>query len=83
MATAKIGAEQAALLEAMGLPPVLSTDMPDEEWFEIGDLLSEEIQLRGINEAGDGTNARGDLCVGILDAMARAEDEAAMSDKAG
>lgn len=61
--------EQRAALRSLDLPDELE-GLTDEQWYEVEDRLGDEIQLHGINEAGDGTNEHGRLCVGILNAIA-------------
>lgn len=75
MATVELTQRQKETLASLDLPTTLTTDMDDDQWFEITDRLGDEIQLRGINEAGDGTNERGEACRQILEAMAEAEEE--------
>lgn len=76
MATVKLNDKQTELLAKMSLPVELSTDMPDDEWIDIEERLLEEVQLRGINEAGDGENEYGLLCSSVYMAMVEAEDPA-------
>ncbi|MBR3385864.1 MAG: hypothetical protein IKG69_11795 [Atopobiaceae bacterium] len=61
-------------MASLDLPTILDTGMDDDQWFEIIDALGDEIQTHGINEAGDGTNERGEVCRQILDMMADAEE---------
>lgn len=66
--------EQRATLRSLNLPDELN-GLSDELWFEVEDRLGDEMQLHGINEAGDGTNEHGQICVGILNAMAQGDGE--------
>lgn len=75
MAIVELTRQQKELLASLELPTTLTTGMDDDQWFEITDRLGEEIQMRGINETGDGTNERGETCRQILEAMAEAEEE--------
>ncbi len=75
MATVELTQRQKELMTSLDLPTTLTTDMDDEQWFEITDVLGDEIQMHGINDAGDGTNERGETCRQILNAMAEAEEE--------
>lgn len=74
MATVELTRRQRELLASLSLPTSLDTGMDDDQWFEITDTLGDEIQMHGINEAGDGTNERGETCRQILDMMADAEE---------
>lgn len=60
--------EQCALLRRFGLPTDIS-NLGDDEYFEIDDAMSEELQLHGINETGDGLNAYGELCRSVIVAL--------------
>ena len=57
--------EQIELLQRFGLPTDFS-NLDDDEYFAIDDAMSEELQLRGINESGDGLNAYGELCRSVV-----------------
>ena len=60
--------EQRALLSSMGLP--LSFEkMTDDVLMTIEDTLADEMQMHGLNEAGDGLNERGELCRSIIVAI--------------
>ena len=60
--------EQVELLGRLGLP-VNFLSLSDEEYFAIDDAMSEELQLRGVNETGDGLNAYGELCRSVIVAL--------------
>ena len=75
MAIVELTRQQKELMASLDLPTAPTTDMGDEEWFAITDRVAEELQLHGINDAGDGTNERGETCRQILDAMALADGE--------
>lgn len=75
MAIVELTRQQKELMASLDLPTAPTTDMDDEEWFAITDRVAEELQLHGINDAGDGTNERGETCRQILDAMALADGE--------
>lgn len=74
MATVELTQRQEKLLKSLSLPTTITTDMDEDEWFEITDALGDEIQTHGINAAGDGINDHGETCRQILDAMAGAEE---------
>ena len=74
MATVELTQRQKKLLESLNLPTTLTTDMDEDEWFEITDTLGDEIQMHGITAAWDGTNDHGETCRQTLDAMAEAEE---------
>lgn len=57
--------EHRDLLARLGLPTSLS-DLSGDEVAHIDDAVSDEMQMRGLNDAGDGLNAYGELCVDIL-----------------
>lgn len=57
--------EQRGLLERLGLP-VLFDGLDDDELIAIEDKLTEEMQLHGINDAGDGLNEYGELCRSVI-----------------
>ena len=56
------------ILEKLGLPTDFS-DLTDDQYNEIDDKVCAEMQLHGLNDAGDGLNGHGELCVDILDAL--------------
>lgn len=60
--------EQMGLLEKLGLPTDFS-NLSDDQYFEIDDKVTEEMQLHGINDAGDGLNEYGELCRSVIVAM--------------
>lgn len=60
--------EQADLLLSLDLPTDFSS-LSDEEYFQIDDAVSEEMLLRGVNAAGDGLNAYGELCRSVIIAL--------------
>ena len=43
-----------------------NADMDTETQLHLEDMLSEHLQVYGINEAGDGENAIGRMCADIL-----------------
>lgn len=49
--------------------PVDFKNLTDEQWFRVNDTLSDELQLRGINDTGDGLNEYGELCVDIITSL--------------
>lgn len=56
------------LLEPLGLP-VSFAGPDDDELIRIEETLADELQMRGINEAGDGLNEYGELCRSIIVSM--------------
>jgi hypothetical protein len=56
---------QRELLESLGLP-VSFAGLDDDELIRIEETLADELQMRGINEAGDGLNEYGELCRSII-----------------
>ena len=65
----KLNREQTDLLESLGLPTVLSSEMTDSEFNKIAQRLIDEIQLRGLNGDLEGENEYGQLCSSIYDAL--------------
>ena len=61
--------EQKTFLRRLGKPDALN-DLEDDELLELEEFLAEEVQLRGINDAGDGENEYGKMCADILTAIA-------------
>lgn len=57
--------KQANLLLRLGLPTDFQ-NLSDEQYFAVDDKMSEELQLHGLNEAGDGLNEYGELCRSII-----------------
>ncbi|MBE6465019.1 MAG: hypothetical protein E7003_06840 [Eggerthellaceae bacterium] len=74
MAIVELSDEQTRLLKGLGLPTVISTDMPDEQWCGITERLLDEVQMRGLNERFDGENEYGLLCSSVYMAMIDADD---------
>ena len=74
MATEELTQRQKELLASIELPCAIDPEMEDDRWFEIIDALGDEIQMRGINDVGDGINERGETCRQILEAMAASEE---------
>lgn len=75
MATVALTKKQAELLTSLNLPSAISTEMDDDQWFEITDRLGDEIQLHCIDPTGNGITDRGEICRQILNAMAEAENQ--------
>lgn len=57
--------KQTSLLLRLGLPTDFQS-LSDEQYFAVDDKMSEELQLHGLNEAGDGLNEYGELCRSII-----------------
>ena len=76
MATVELSMEQTRLLDSLGLPAVLTTDMPDDQWCDIMERLLDEVQARGINKDFSGENDYGLLCSSVYMAMIEAEKAA-------
>ncbi|MCK6139782.1 hypothetical protein [Slackia exigua] len=57
--------KQTSLLLRLGLPTDFQ-NLSDEQYFAVDDKMSEELQLHGLNEAGDGLNEYGELCRSII-----------------
>lgn len=74
MAIAELTQQQTELLQELGLPHVISTDMSDDEWCDIQERLLEEVQLFGMTDSFDGENERGMLCSSIYNAMIEIEE---------
>lgn len=60
-----LSGEQRRLLEIFGLPSDFSA-LSDEQYFAIDDKMTEEMQLHGINDAGNGLNEYGELCRSVI-----------------
>lgn len=75
MATVALTKKQAELLTSLNLPSAISTEMDDDQWFDITDRLGDEIQLHCIDPTGNGITGRGEICRQILNAMAEAENQ--------
>lgn len=60
--------EQSDLLGKFGLPTDFSS-LTDDEYFAIDGKMSDELQLHGLNDAGDGLNAYGELCRSVIVAL--------------
>ncbi len=61
-----MNSEQTKFMKRLNLPTSFS-DLSDEQLIRIEDRLSEEMQLHGLNDAGDGLNDYGALCLSIID----------------
>lgn len=61
--------QDAFLRKTFGIDP--NTDMDDETQLRLEDMLSEHLQVYGINESGDGENITGRICADILAVIAR------------
>lgn len=64
----KLTNEHKDLLKRLGLPEDFDS-LTDEQWFAVNDTLSDEMQLHGINAAGDGLNDYGEMCVDIITSL--------------
>lgn len=62
------------LLNRLRLPFDPFGDLDEEQLLTLLDTLADEIAYEGINEAGDGVNEVGQLCVDLLTWLAK-EDE--------
>lgn len=62
---AMLDSGQKRLLELLGLPSSVD-GLGDEELMAIEDRVCDELQLHGINEAGDDLNGYGDPCDSII-----------------
>lgn len=60
--------EQIRLLKKMNLPTNFS-NLTDEEWFKIDEVMSHELQVHGVNEDGDGLNEYGELCQSVIESL--------------
>lgn len=76
MGTAELSMEQTRLLDSLGLPTVLETTMPDDQWCDIMERLLDEVQMHGMNEDFTGENDYGLLCSSVYMAMIKAEETA-------
>lgn len=52
----------------MGLPTSFDK-MTDDELMAVEDVLADEMQTNGLNDAGDGLNEHGVLCRSVIVAM--------------
>lgn len=57
--------EQSALLRKLGLPTEFD-GLDDDAMIAIEDAVSDEMLMRGVNDAGDGLNAYGELCRSVI-----------------
>ena len=65
--------EQAEFIrDTFGIDP--NADMDDDAQLNLEDLLSDHLQMHGINEAGDGENEIGSMCADILTLIADTVD---------
>ena len=60
--------KQGALLDALGLPRQFE-NLDDESLMRIEDVLADEMQLHGLNGAGDGLSEYGELCRSVIVAL--------------
>lgn len=65
---AALNNEQKRLLDSLGIGPL--DGMNDNELEQALQLVESEMQLHGLNDAGNGLNAHGELCRSILAAIA-------------
>ena len=63
-----INDEQKALLASLGLPTSFD-GLSDEALMAVEDALAEEMQLHGLNAAGDGLSTHGELCRLLIEAI--------------
>lgn len=63
-----LSSEQKALLKELGLPTNFKNLSMDDR-LEIDEIISDELIENGIDESGEGPNARGRLCESILEAL--------------
>lgn len=59
---------QIELLERFGLPTGFSA-LSDDDYFAVKDRMEDELQLHGVNDAGDGLNDYGELCRSVIVAL--------------
>lgn len=59
---------QSELLKRLGLPTDFH-DLSDEEYFAVHDKMEDELQMHGVNDAGDGLNDYGELCRSVIVAL--------------
>lgn len=64
----RLNEEQVSLLSCMGLPTSFDK-MTDDELMAVEDVLADEMQTNGLNDAGDGLNEHGVLCRSVIVAM--------------
>lgn len=57
--------KQKELLESLGLP-LHFENLDDESLMRIEDAVADEMQVHGINDAGDGLNEYGELCRSVI-----------------
>lgn len=60
--------EQQSLLEKFGLPTDFS-NLSDDQYFAVDDKMTDELQTYGINDAGDGLNEYGELCLSVIESL--------------
>ena len=60
--------EQKNVMEGLGLPTEVD-GLSDARLDAIEDALSDAMQRRGINDAGDGLNEYGEICRSIITAL--------------
>ena len=60
--------EQIKLMEKLKLPTSFD-GLSDDELIRIEDHLADEMQLRGINNKGDGLNCYGKLCLSSIESI--------------
>ena len=64
--------DQRNLLENFRLPTDFS-NLADGDACLIDDVVCDELQLRALNDSGDGLNDYGKLCLSILDELGEAD----------
>lgn len=60
--------EQIELLRSLNLATNVD-EMDDDQLMHVENKLTEEMQLHGLNAAGDGLNAHGRLCRSVIEAL--------------
>lgn len=60
--------EQIELLRSLNLATNVD-EMDDDQLMHVENKLAEEMQLHGLNVAGDGLNAHGRLCKSAIEAL--------------
>lgn len=63
-----MNSEQFKLMDKLKLPTSFD-GLSDDELIRIEDRLADEMQLRGINNKGDGLNSYGKLCLSIIESI--------------
>ncbi|WP_058270444.1 hypothetical protein [Olsenella massiliensis] len=65
MSSEALNKSQVSLLSKFNFPTNFS-ELSADEINHIDDVISEELQIYGINDAGDGLNEYGELCRSLL-----------------